>query len=236
MLEDHFCDGRPPFEQVGAQVVKDVVAYENIKLRVLNASHSSLCYLAALAGFDMVHDVVQTPLFRGFLNKMLAFEVEPYLHAPSDVNLNQYSMSVIQRFSNPALGDQVARLCLDGSGKMPKFILPSVQAQLDSSEPHIELLTLAIAGWMRFLAGTDDKGNTLKIEDPLVAKLHPVAVQAVKAKNPASLLAIMATIFDAHLVNHPLFAQHITKHFQALCNNGAMHTLQATLKQLPSRL
>jgi len=82
VLEDSFCDGRPPFELVGVQLVSDVAPYEAIKLRVLNCSHTALAYLASMMGIEFFHDAVQQPLLRAYLQRLMAEEVLPNLHSP----------------------------------------------------------------------------------------------------------------------------------------------------------
>ena len=66
VLEDDFGNGRPPLEDVGVQLVSDVEPYELMKLRLLNASHQALCYFGYLAGYRLVHEVCQDPLFAAF--------------------------------------------------------------------------------------------------------------------------------------------------------------------------
>jgi len=56
VLEDDFSDGRPPLEEAGVLLVDDVSPYELMKLRLLNASHQSLCYFAYLSGYRLVHE------------------------------------------------------------------------------------------------------------------------------------------------------------------------------------
>src|SRR5699024_1224716 len=56
VLEDIFAAGRPAFDKVGVELVQDVVPYELMKLRLLNASHQGLCYFGYLAGHRYVHD------------------------------------------------------------------------------------------------------------------------------------------------------------------------------------
>ena len=79
VLEDDFADGRPPLEQAGVLMVDDVTPYELMKLRLLNASHQSLCYFAYLAGYRLVHDAAGDPLFAEFLRRYMDSEATPTL-------------------------------------------------------------------------------------------------------------------------------------------------------------
>jgi mannitol 2-dehydrogenase len=186
-LEDHFVDGRPTFEDVGVLMTSDVIPYEHMKLRLLNGSHSGLAYHAALAGFRFVHDAVLDPRIERFIRAFMRFEAAPNLVAPTGINLNEYQDSLVQRFSNPAIADTVARLCMDGTSKFPTFLVPSVEAQL-ASGGSIEMLSLILAGWCRYLRGIADDGTELTLShDPFL----PDAIDAAREStaDPRAFLA-----------------------------------------------
>ena len=164
VIEDRFAAGRPPWEEVGALITADVTPYERLKLRVLNAGHSTMAYLAALAGFELVAKVMADRDFSLYLRRFLDAEAGPVLPPVPGVDVESYKSEVIERFSNPAISDQVSRLCLDGSSKFPTFLLPTIEAQL-ARGGSIDLSTLALAGWCQYLLGIDDFGHELEIAD-----------------------------------------------------------------------
>jgi mannitol 2-dehydrogenase len=247
VLEDSFCDGRPPFERVGVQLVADVAPYEAIKLRVLNASHTAVAYLSALAGIEYIHEAVAHPLLRQFLQQLMSAEVLPNLSAPAGSNMSvaAYADKVLERFSNPALADQTSRIVLDGSGKMPKFVLPSLMAQIHAGKQQsTTLLTLVIASWLRFLSGVDDAGRSYRIDDPLAAPLQAAAAQELAESaaaaaagqpnaEPTSLLAFLgrAGVLSPELLGSADFRAQITTHLHMLRTRGALDTLKTVLSQ-----
>src|SRR5206468_6827230 len=117
-LEDNFPLGRPAFEKVGVQVVPDVEPYELMKLRLLNASHQALCYFGYLAGYRLVHEVAQDPLFADFLLDYMDTEATPTLEPVPGIDLDAYKHNLIERFSNPQVRDTVARLCAESSDRI----------------------------------------------------------------------------------------------------------------------
>ena len=155
VLEDTFVDGRPSFQEVGVQMVSDVTPYEAMKIRLLNGSHVAIGYLAALAGYRTVDQVMADARFREFVERFMRDEVAPLLPPVPGVDLDAYQQTLVVRFSNPHIADQVARICLDGSTKMPRFLIPSLRDALATGRPHA-LLTLALAGWLRYLTAVDD--------------------------------------------------------------------------------
>jgi mannitol 2-dehydrogenase len=132
-LEDKFPSGRPPLEDVGVQVVPDVMPYELMKLRLLNASHQALCYFGYLAGYRLVHEVAQDQLFANFLLDYMNREATPTLAPVPGIDLDEYKLQLIERFSNAAVRDTVARLCAESSDRIPKWLLPVIQENLAAS-------------------------------------------------------------------------------------------------------
>ena len=130
VLEDDFGNGRPPLQDAGVQVVADVEPYELMKLRLLNASHQSLCYLGYLDGYRMVHEVCQNPLYAEFLLGYMDQEATPTLQPVPGIDLHAYKRELIARFSNAQVADTVARLCAESSDRIPKWVLPVIRHNL----------------------------------------------------------------------------------------------------------
>src|SRR3712207_9113618 len=101
-----------------------------MKLRLLNASHQALAYLGHLAGYRLVHDAAQDPLFQRFLLGYMEEEATPTLRPVPGIDLEDYRRTLIARFSNPHIRDTLARLAFDGSERLPKWLLPVVRDQL----------------------------------------------------------------------------------------------------------
>lgn len=174
IIEDEFCLGRPRLEEAGAQLVADAAPYERMKLRLLNGAHSALAYLGYLFGFQYVHEVVVAHDFEHYMQCYLNDEAGQVVGAVAGIDLNDYKRSVIERFSNTAIKDQLKRICMDGSVKLPKFIFPSVKEQLERNG-SIAALSLCTAAWMRYLEGVDEHGAALDVIDPDAARLTQMA-------------------------------------------------------------
>jgi mannitol 2-dehydrogenase len=154
VMEDDFAGGRPRWEDAGAIFSDRIHDWEQYKLRMLNAGHSCIAYLSALAGITYVHEAMAVPALRAFLEGLLDHEAIPTLteipgHTPDD-----YAASVLERFANTGVRDQIARVCIDGSAKFPKFLIPTIERQLESGGP-VERAATALAGWARYLGVVD---------------------------------------------------------------------------------
>jgi mannitol 2-dehydrogenase len=151
VIEDRFVAGRPAWEDVGVLFTDRVHDWELYKLRMLNASHSCMAYLMALAGVVYVDEAIALSAVRRYLDKFLTVEAIPVLQQIPDHPAVDYAQTVLDRFANTGVRDQIARLCIDGTAKFPSFLIPTVEAQLERDGP-VACAALALAGWARYLA------------------------------------------------------------------------------------
>ncbi len=185
VLEDNFPLGRPALERVGVTFVKDVTPYEEMKLRILNASHAIIAYPAALLGIEYAHEAVQHPSIAALLERIQRNEIMPAVAPVPDITPARYFDVVRVRFANPNIADTVARLCYDGANRQPKFIVPAIRAALAQGLP-VSGLALSSALWCRYCAGTRDDGSPIASGDPAWARLNEVAGRA--RSNPGAWL------------------------------------------------
>lgn len=224
VLEDVFSNGRPRLEEAGVSLVTDVLPYETMKIRLLNASHVAMGYLASLAGYRTVDAVIADPLFRTFITLQMRDEVAPLLPPVPGIDLDAYQHTLIERFSNGRISDQIARICLDGSAKMPKFLLPALHDALDTGSPH-RWLTLALAGWLRYLSGVDEGGRPIEVEDTRAAELQALA--AAGREDPRPLLARRDLFGD--LIEHEGFVAELSTSLHTLYTVGVRAALGRSL-------
>ncbi len=221
VIEDHFPLGRPAWQDVGAQMTSDVLPYEKMKLRLLNASHQALCYIGMLLGYEFAHEALADDQIRKLVEQLMEIEVTPLLPAVPGVDLGEYKKTLIERFSNPAIRDQLSRLGTEGSARIPKFVLPSITEQIERGGP-IRKLSFVVASWFRYLNGKDDQGKELPIIDPM-SKILVEAAQA-GGKDPRKLLSIHA-VFSKSLAGSPRFVNELTEALASFYDNGARETL-----------
>jgi mannitol 2-dehydrogenase len=224
VIEDDFADGRPPLEQAGVLLVDDVRPYELMKLRLLNAGHQCLCYFAHLCGFEFVHDAARDPLFAEFLRAYFDSEAIPTLAPVPGIDLHDYSRALIERFSNPGVGDKVARLCAYSSDRIPKWLVPVICDNLASDGP-VRLAAATVASWARYAEGVDERGEPIEVVDQLADSLVPIARS--QHTNPT---AFIETALFGDLAQQPRFVQAYRWALESLHRNGARATLEALLR------
>jgi mannitol 2-dehydrogenase len=226
VIEDSFVAGRPPWEDLDITVTSDVEPYELMKLRLLNAGHSTMAYLAALAGIEYVDEAMREPILRGFLSSFLEKEAGPVLPDIPGIDVSAYEAKLIERFSNPAIGDQISRLCLDGSAKFPKFLMPTIRNQLRVGGP-VDLCALALAGWCSYLVGVADDGSEIvPASDPDLGNAQSMARQSMS--DPEHFLTY-TRVFGEDLARNDRFRTAFVGSLNELRARGVRATLSSVL-------
>ena len=231
VVEDAFAGKRLPLEQLDVIVTDDVEPYEFMKLRLLNASHSCLAYLAALVGIETVDTAMANDAIAKYVRAFLDTESKPVLPPVAGIDVDEYNHSLIERFSNPAIGDQISRLCLDGTAKFPKFLLPTVRAQR-AVDGQTVLAALALAGWCQYLLGTTDDGDPIELAaDPQLDEA--VAHAKMSVESPSDFLA-MNSVFGTDLSVDTTFAATFSDALVQLRNHGVRAAITHALSKVES--
>ena len=159
VIEDRFAGPRPAWDQVGVEIVADVIPYRRLKLHVLNASHSALAYLGLLRGHTYVRDGIGDAELAGFLDGMIAEEVTPGL---PELAVADYWASVRRRFSNPAVDHRLDQIAQDGAQKLAQRIFPLMIANRRTGLP-VARLGQVVRAWIDWSA---TNGARPELDDP----------------------------------------------------------------------
>ncbi|VVN08656.1 Polyol:NADP oxidoreductase [Pseudomonas fluorescens] len=225
VLEDAFVNGRPAWEKVGVQFTDDVTPYEEMKIKLLNGSHLALTYLGFLKGYRFVHETMNDPLFVRYMRAYMDLDVTPQLSPVPGIDLTEYKNTLVARFSNQAIADQLERVCSDGSSKFPKFTVPTIN-RLIAEGRDTRRAALVVAAWALYLKGVDENGVTYTVPDPRAAFCQAmVADDALITQRLLQVEEIFGTII-------PQSAEFIAA-FEWCCNSlrdvGVTQTLERVL-------
>lgn len=224
VIEDDFPAGRPALERVGVTFTPHVHAYEAMKIRILNGGHAIIAYAAGMMDIEFVADAMAHPLVSGFLDKVERQDVIPNVPPVPDTVLADYFATIRDRFANPEVADTIRRLCLDGSNRQPKFILPSIRDTLAAGRLP-EGLLLESALWCRYCMGRTDGGNPIAANDPNWDELQETAIRAA---NDPSLWLGMQTIYG-DLGQNAQVVDCFGTHLRALLADGVQTVLHRYL-------
>jgi fructuronate reductase len=216
VIEDQFTMGRPDWTIGGAIFSDEIECWENMKLRCLNGSHSTLAYLGQLTGRETVADAMQLPLITDILDPLWV-EIREVLHAPKGVNPAEYVESLKQRFRNPALKHRTAQIASDGSQKLPQRLLAPLRDR-QAKGLTSPMIATAIAAWMHFVIKTAYTPDGV-LNDPLSAD---ILAQARSSTQPAALidhLLSIEKIFGTDLRAHAGFKAELLAAFVRLARD-----------------
>src|SRR5271157_1817920 len=187
VVEDRFPAGRPALETVGVTFTADVAPYELMKIRILNGGHAAIAYPAGILDIHFVHEAMEEAQIAAFLETLTRREIIPVVPPPPEVDLDAYRRKVAERFANPKIADTIARLCLDGSNRQPKFILPTARDRL-AAGASVKGLAVVSAMWCRYCYGETESGKTIPPNDPNWDRLQAAARPA--RSDPRAFLAM----------------------------------------------
>ena len=144
--------------------VENVSFYEQIKLKMLNASHSAVAYIGLLLDYKYVHEVINNKICYKFINTYLEREVIPTILLEDQFDIQKYKKIILSRFKNKFLNHKLEQIGADGSFKIPIRIIDTyVNRQVKFK---YNFTFIIIASWIYFLSGKTLKGNNYSVIDP----------------------------------------------------------------------
>ncbi|MEI6859898.1 MAG: fructuronate reductase [Shewanella sp.] len=219
VIEDNFVNGRPDWDSAGAEFVSNVVPFEEMKLRMLNGSHSFLAYLGYLGGYPHISDTMTNTDYRTAVYQLMMTEQAPTLNVPEGTDLEAYARLLIARFTNPSLKHQTWQIAMDGSQKLPQRMLESIHFHIEHGNDY-KLLALGLAAWMRYVGECDEEDKNIDVRDPLLAQLRTVYAQHGSNVTVVRGLLQLQAIFG-NLADNEQFVVQVEMAYQRLISDGA---------------
>ncbi|MBQ5719637.1 MAG: mannitol dehydrogenase family protein, partial [Alistipes sp.] len=225
VIEDNFIAGRPAWESVGAEFTDDVTAYENMKLSLLNASHTLLSYPSFLSGYRKVDDAMHDERIAKFVRVFMDEDITPYVPAPGNTDLELYKQTLVERFGNRSVSDQVARLCFDGISKFPVYVMPNL-IKMIADGAELKRVAYLIAAYRHYLTyKADDKGASFEVAEPWLTAEDEALIASDNPVDFLGLSAFSSTDLKASQAFVELYLQMVSD----IKQQGAMPVLESIL-------
>ena len=208
VIEDNFIAGRPDWEKVGVEMVPSVQAFEEAKIRLLNATHSCIAWAGTLAGYLYIHEGTHDAAIRKMAYDYVTDDAIPVL-LPCPINLETYRDVVLDRFGNPAIADTNQRVAMDAFSKIPGMIAPTIRDKLargGSFDSVAMLPALFLAYLRRWHAGQIPYTYQDQSMDPAVA--HAIC----DAADPVAAYAADTTLWG-DMASDPRLVSALRKAF-----------------------
>jgi len=221
VIQDDFCNGRPPWEQAGATLTDDVHGYERMKIRILNAGHQVLANAGEILGVPTIAACMADPDVAAFFRKVENDEIVPYVDPVPGMTPQAYAQLIATRFANPEIHDTTRRVAFDGSSRHTGFVLPILRDAL-AAGGEISGLALTEALWARMCTGEREDGSMIEPNDPIWGDLVDVAKQA--KSDPAAWLGQARLYGD--LADQADFADAFANWLRLIWSDGARAALR----------
>lgn len=226
VIEDKFIAGRPAWEKVGVVFTDDVATYENMKLSLLNASHTILSYPSFLCGYRKVDEAMHDDRFAKLLLNYMDIDITPYVQSPANTDLELYKQTLIERFGNQSVSDQISRLCADGASKYPVYVMPNLISMI-RDRAEMKRVAFSIASYRHYLKyKTNDKGVTFDINDPW---LTDVDIKLIKSNDSVDFLGL-TPFRSANLKKADSFVQAYVQMVNGLKRKGVLSLLESVIE------
>ena len=226
-IEDSFVDTcRPDFAAAGAELVADVTAHEDMKLRMLNGTHSALAYAGYLGGHQTIAATVADPVYAAYVRALWA-EIAPTVAAPQGVDLAAYATALFDRYANPNIHHRTWQIAMDGSQKLPQRMLGTLQDTHQEGR-DAPMLCVAIAAWMRYVGGVDEQGQPIEVVDPMAAQLRALSDAQQTPQDIVSALLSVREIFPKDAAER--LTKPVSHAAQALWTKGVRAAIEEQLE------
>ena len=181
VIEDDFPNGRPALEKGGIMFTtrETVDKVETMKVcTCLNPLHTTLAVYGCLLGCEKICDEMKDPQLKRLVERVGYDEGLPVVINPGILDPKEFIDTVLNvRIPNPFMPDTPQRIATDTSQKVGIRFGGTIRAYHDNPNldvTDLKMIPLVLAGWLRYLMGTDDKGNKMELSaDPLLDSLQP---------------------------------------------------------------
>jgi fructuronate reductase len=226
VIEDDFPLGRPQWEAAGAVFVPEVSAFETMKLRLLNGSHSTLAYLGYLAGAETVAQAMALPGMQPLIEGLMRDEVSPTLPALAGFDLPAYRQALITRFNNPSLRHRTWQIAMDGSQKLPQRLLATIRDRMRAGASY-DRLVLGVAAWMVYARGLDEARQAIDVRDPLAGRIAAMTQGLDDPEEIVAALVSLTEVFGGDLSGNAGFRAKLVDALSRLFSTGAKAEVSA---------
>ncbi|MBG9378583.1 tagaturonate reductase [Panacibacter sp. DH6] len=223
----------------GVVVAPDIYKFRELKLRLLNGTHTLSCGLAVLAGFATVKEAMADKAFRKYVETVMLQEIAPAVtgSAITAEEANVFGMQVLDRFANPFIEHQWLSITLQYSSKMLMRNLPVLQqyySKFGTAPRHIALGFAAYCCFMKSVQQEDGKysgtvnGRTYAINDDKASLLH---IHWQKSSPEAAVKSILSDekLWHQNLDDLPGFTAAVTQYCALINQHGARQLIQNRL-------
>lgn len=144
----------------GVIIAPDIEMYRELKLRLLNGTHTLSCGLAFLSGFDTVKDAMEDQAFGQFVHDLMLNEIAPAIPAKVDAKeAERFGLQVLDRFRNPFIKHQWISITMQYTSKVKMRVVPVLKKYVAERNAIPQHIALGLAAYLLFMKAVQKEGN-----------------------------------------------------------------------------
>ncbi len=223
----------------GVKLTHDISKYKELKLRLLNATHSFSCALAMLSGFDTVKVAMASDQFRAFVLALMMEEIKPLVVGVSitEAEASDFAQQVVDRFRNNSIEHRWVNISMQYSLKMASRCMPLILKSYEQGNSPRKRMLLGFAAYLLLMRTVQDgdgkyyaevSGHRIALTDDKAASMHIYWQEPNLEKTVIAVLQD-ANIWNANLSTIPGFVQDLVQ-VLAACQQQGITEILRTLK------
>jgi tagaturonate reductase len=220
----------------GIVVTPDITKYRELKLRMLNATHSLTCGLAWLSGFHTVRDAMEDPLLESYIRNVMMDEIAqaiPFVIKESEIK--EFGFKVLDRFRNPYLQHQWLSITMQYSSKLAMRVLPVLNKFYELNQKPPELISMGFAAYILFMRPVKKESNQYfgilnnqyyLINDDCAFHFYGLWDEGTVDQVVINILS-NTKIWGEDLTRHEGFVASVTRKLKGFIRKGISHEIAA---------
>lgn len=218
----------------GIRLVPSIEKYKEIKLRLLNGTHTLVCAAALLNGVETVKGAMANPVFREFVENLMYSEIGPAIvdsHITQS-EVDDFAKQVIDRFSNPFIDHKWTSIAFNYTSKMFMRNIGLLKKWYSTHENHVPLhIAFGFAAYIVFMRShkEDDQyvsmieGCRIVLQDEFAPRLYE---HWQDEHNAVHAVLSDTVIWSDDLMSYPGFADAVAQYVDDIFEQGVMTTME----------
>jgi tagaturonate reductase len=221
----------------GVVLAPDIEKFRELKLRLLNGTHTFSCGLAFLAGFRTVKEAMADTVMSSFIENLMLREIAETIAGQliPETEARNYARRVIERFRNPFLEHLWINICMQYTSKMKMRNIPLLLKYYHKYKEAPEYMTLGFAAYLLFMkckAGANGQFSGLWNQKEYFIHDEAAAWFAEKWQSADSGAVVNSILSDKNFWGAELsglngFAERVKTDMNTLLKNGVISAVRS---------
>ncbi len=220
----------------GVKIANNIEQFRELKLRMLNGTHSLMCGMEYLSGFTTVKEALADDVTEKFITNLMMSEIAPAIPYKIDAKVAQrYGRDVLDRFRNPYLDHQWISITLQYTMKMQMRNIPLLLNYYKEFSTVPQYFTRGFAAYLLFMKSVKEENG--KYFGEKEGELYPIQCDSAKYFYEVWQNHKPNEVVDAVLGNEQLwgtdlrklkgFAENVTTHLSNMAAIGVREVAAA---------